>query len=109
MAPQFVPQILFAGFFIQTAQIPAWLRWAQYLCSLKYGINLLLVAEFGPPTTDDWPAAYQLAAQELLEHEGVEPSRWWVYGLVLICITVGFRLLGVVLLSIRATRSAGVE
>ena len=31
----FVPQILFAGFFIQAEQIPVWLRWAQYLCSLK--------------------------------------------------------------------------
>ena len=31
----FVPQILFAGFYIKTEQIPVWLRWAQYMCSLK--------------------------------------------------------------------------
>ena len=31
----FVPQLLFAGFFIKTSQIPIFLRWAQYLCSLK--------------------------------------------------------------------------
>ena len=70
----FVPQILFAGFFIQSSQIPAWLRWAQYLCSLKYGINLLLLVEFGPPTTDGWSAGDQLAAQELPQHEGVEEA-----------------------------------
>ena len=27
----FVPQILFAGFFIRISQIPVFLRWAQYL------------------------------------------------------------------------------
>eukprot|EP00913_Durusdinium_trenchii_P012806 g12024.t1 len=35
----FVPQLLFAGFFIQSEQIPVWLRWAQYLCALKYGAS----------------------------------------------------------------------
>ena len=42
----FVPQLLFAGFFIKTDQIPVFLRWAQYLCSLKYAINLILCIEF---------------------------------------------------------------
>jgi len=46
----FVPQILFAGFFIKMAQIPRWLRWAQYLCSLKFAINLALIIEFGGDT-----------------------------------------------------------
>lgn len=31
----FVPQLLFAGFFIKIEQIPVFLRWVQYLCSLK--------------------------------------------------------------------------
>jgi hypothetical protein len=47
----FVPQILFSGFFIRTSLIPIYMRWAQYLCSLKYAINLLLIIEFG--TCDD--------------------------------------------------------
>merc|ERR1712032_1477274 len=33
----FVPQLLFAGFFVRSDLIPGWLRWAQYLCSLTYG------------------------------------------------------------------------
>jgi hypothetical protein len=33
----FVPQILFGGFFIRTSLIPVWLRWAQYVCGMKYG------------------------------------------------------------------------
>uniref|UniRef100_A0A7R9U516 ABC transporter domain-containing protein n=1 Tax=Pinguiococcus pyrenoidosus TaxID=172671 RepID=A0A7R9U516_9STRA len=33
--PLFVPQLLFSGFFIRIDDIPVWLRWAQWLCSLK--------------------------------------------------------------------------
>ncbi|EEQ97293.1 white protein, putative [Perkinsus marinus ATCC 50983] len=42
----FVPQILFAGFFVDLSEVPAFLRWVQYLCSLKYAMNLLFLAEF---------------------------------------------------------------
>lgn len=30
----FVPQMLFAGFFVTPSLIPVWLRWARYLCTL---------------------------------------------------------------------------
>lgn len=30
----FVPQMLFAGFFVRPGLIPVWLRWARYLCTL---------------------------------------------------------------------------
>jgi hypothetical protein len=42
----FVPQMLFVGFFISTSYIPVFLRWAQYLCSLKYAINIVMLSEF---------------------------------------------------------------
>ena len=42
----FVPQMLFAGFFVRTSFIPSWLRWAQYLCALKYSLNLITIEEF---------------------------------------------------------------
>merc|ERR1712023_85205 len=50
----FVPQLLFAGFFIKTSQIPVFLRWAQYLCSLKYGMNIFMILEFGNATRSSW-------------------------------------------------------
>merc|ERR1719183_2222603 len=43
----FVPQMLFAGFFIQMEQVPVFLRWMQYLCSLKWGLNIVQANEFG--------------------------------------------------------------
>ena len=36
----FVPQLLFAGFYIKMSQIPVWLRWVQYIASLKYATHL---------------------------------------------------------------------
>eukprot|EP01013_Petalomonas_cantuscygni_P037826 TRINITY_DN68736_c0_g1_i1.p1 TRINITY_DN68736_c0_g1~~TRINITY_DN68736_c0_g1_i1.p1 ORF type:complete len:623 (+),score=140.16 TRINITY_DN68736_c0_g1_i1:227-2095(+) len=42
----FVPQMFFSGVFIPIAAIPSWLRWSQYVCFLKYAVNLMAVAEF---------------------------------------------------------------
>lgn len=41
-----VPQLLFSGFFISINKIPTFIRWVQYICALKYGINLLMISEF---------------------------------------------------------------
>lgn len=49
----FVPQLLFAGFFIPITSIPEWLQWPEYLCSLKYSINIVTIVEF-----DQVPAAF---------------------------------------------------
>jgi ABC-type multidrug transport system permease subunit len=42
----FVPQMLFAGFFVAPGLIPIYLRWAQYACALTYAVRIMLVAEF---------------------------------------------------------------
>lgn len=42
----FLPQMMYAGLFISIAKIPSYLRWAQNLCALKYGINLVMLNEF---------------------------------------------------------------
>merc|ERR550537_1628820 len=42
----FVPQIIFSGIFIPISLIPKALRWLQYLCALKYAINLGCIVEF---------------------------------------------------------------
>mmetsp|Transcript_33388 Transcript_33388/g.64431 ORF Transcript_33388/g.64431 Transcript_33388/m.64431 type:complete len:611 (-) Transcript_33388:404-2236(-) len=81
-----VPQILFAGFFIESDQIPVWLRWAQWLCVLKYNINLYLIIEFGPNTRSDWPPVDRLEAARLLDSNDVDPDLWWVYLLALVII-----------------------
>lgn len=95
----FVPQFLFAGFFIRLQQIPIWLRWAQYLCALKYGFNLSMLIEFSEETCA--PGA-KTNCENLLNANDVRQSDWWIYTVVLIAITLGFRAIGCCILAHKA-------
>ena len=99
----FVPQILFSGFYIRTSQIPSWLSWAQYLCSLKYGMNLFVLNEFGEQTTGDWPEAQQQQVKQvIIDGNDIDPDHWWVYVLFLGAIIFAFRALAILALARRA-------
>ena len=96
----FVPQLLFAGFFVRTELIPAWLRWAQYLCSLTYGVRLALLSEFG-----DCAAATDInPCQKLLNDNQVKEEDQGLYWGVLWALFVAFRLGGLALLRKKATK-----
>jgi ABC-type multidrug transport system ATPase subunit len=83
----FVPQILFAGFFIQMEQVPVFFRWMQYLCSLKWGLNIVQANEFG-----SWGA--DLPNYEIfLEKNDIDESLMGVYAAMLVGLTVFFRSL----------------
>ena len=98
----FVPQLLFAGFFIRTAQIPEWLSWVQYLCGLKYGMNLFILNEFGEGTTAGWEEGPRKAAKAIVDNNDIDPDRWWVYLLILLVLICAFRLLAILALAKRA-------
>jgi ABC-type multidrug transport system permease subunit len=91
-----VPQILFTGFFIRISQIPVWLRWAQYLCSLKFSLNLILLVEFSDCEDQ------QLCDEFVLDPNNVVEDDWWIYVLILVGIFVGFRLWALQLLVSKA-------
>ena len=75
--------------------------------TLRYGVNLFLIIEFGPPTIDSWTKPQQDDARALLlSLEGIGVSRWWLNIAVLGAISVVFRLIGIVTLSRRASKSA---
>eukprot|EP00937_MAST-01D_sp_MAST-1D-sp2_P003469 g3469.t1 len=101
----FVPQILFSGFFVRTEQMPVWLSWAQYLCFLKYGLNLMMINEFGPGKcggTDPQGRALQPQCDALLEQNDVNPSMEWAYYLILLAAFVAYRCLALTCLKRRA-------
>jgi len=124
----FIPQILFAGFFISIQQIPVYMRWAQYLCALKYGVNLLMITEF-KDLPSDWPestpvdeyylAVYGCAADqvhddkcdEIVNHSALFPRsdvyvpRQGLYVLVLGLVFLFFRTTACVILTMKAGRS----
>eukprot|EP00656_Telonema_subtile_P011191 TRINITY_DN1550_c0_g1_i1.p1 TRINITY_DN1550_c0_g1~~TRINITY_DN1550_c0_g1_i1.p1 ORF type:complete len:605 (+),score=137.62 TRINITY_DN1550_c0_g1_i1:137-1951(+) len=103
MAPIFVPQILFAGFFVRISQIPHWLQWPRFLCALKYGINLMSVVEFSncAPNSSDPVTANENCAT-LLSDNSIDESDWYIYVLVLLSLLIGFRSIGAMVLIYRA-------
>lgn len=73
----FVPQMLFAGFFVAPDLIPVWLRWARYLCSLTYSVRIGLVEEFGD-RSDCTMADGESPCMNLLESvEADSDDTWW--------------------------------
>jgi hypothetical protein len=99
----FVPQLLFAGFFIRTSQIPVFLRWAQYLCSIKYAINLALITEFNSDLKSCQGASAPYC-QAIIDTNDIEEDLWWVYVIVLIALFIGFRLIAALILVQKAKR-----
>ncbi|CAJ1354546.1 unnamed protein product [Effrenium voratum] len=106
-----IPQMLFSGLFVPVAKIPASLRWAQYLCPLKYAINLMTVVEFQyiKKAIDDCektaskqqcqmsnPGDY--LRNQLVSVQSVVWDDWTKYLLALIGLYVGFRIVATVLL-----------
>lgn len=96
----FVPQMLFAGFFVAPELIPVWLRWAQYLCTLTYGLRIIMVAEFencGDETQTE-------RCDQLLSNVGANPDEVWWYWIVLMALFVVFRSLALFVLRRKATK-----
>mmetsp|Transcript_9196 Transcript_9196/g.19935 ORF Transcript_9196/g.19935 Transcript_9196/m.19935 type:complete len:597 (+) Transcript_9196:91-1881(+) len=91
-----VPQLLFTGFFISISQIPQWLQWVQYICSLKYAVNLAMISEFGDCELE--------ACTGVLSENDVKSTMIWVYILVLVCIFAIFRVFSLAILAFRARR-----
>lgn len=87
-----MPQFFFLGLFISTSQLPTWLQWPQWLCAMKYGINIVMVAEFDPSQCEPQNCN---AWAEIKQVNGVSDDAIWWYYLVLVLLFVVFRLIGV--------------
>jgi len=102
----FVPQLLFGGFFIPISQIPESIRWVQYLCSLKYSMNLAILAELGGQQCrgENGPFADERVAQcqALVLESDIDSDLTWLYVVVLLVIFVVFRVISLGVLVWRA-------
>ena len=88
----------FSGVFIAITLIPAWVRWAQYLCSLTYTARLALAYEF----VDCAAGAAEMNCNQILDRNQVNPDEKWWYWLALVSLFMGFRLCALVVLKQRA-------
>lgn len=98
----FVPQMLFAGFFVAPDLIPTWLRWARYLCSLTYAVRIGIVEEFYDCNPSD--EAENNACNMLVESIDGDPDETYWNWLVLAGIFVFFRLFALFILRRKATK-----
>ena len=82
----FIPQLLFAGFFVRADLIPVWLRWLMYVFPLTYAVRLHMDQEF----SDCDPG--QASCDKLLLSNNVDADDVWWYWLVLLLLFVVLRL-----------------
>ncbi len=90
-----VIEIIFSGFFVVSSQIPAVLRWIQYINPLKYGLSIMIIAEF-----NNLPGSEALFARD-----DVFPGFLLGYIFILVAITLLFRIAGTLALWLRARKS----
>jgi len=100
----FVPQMLFAGFFVAIRLLPTWMQWVQYICSLTYGIRLGLLAEFEDCANDlDLENANATAnCNTVLRNVNAAENEEWWYWLVLVVLFVVLRLMALYVLKAKA-------
>jgi hypothetical protein len=81
-----VLQILLAGFFVDSSQIPWVIRWLQWVTPLRYGLSIMFIAEFNNlPNSAPFFAA-----------NGIVPSMVLFYIFMLIGIILIYRLVALV-------------
>ena len=89
----FVPQIFFSGFFVPMTSVPAVLRWGQYLCALKYALNIVYISEF---------SGFACAESQIFSPNNINTDLEWLYAIILVVITLGFRVLALIALKLKA-------
>merc|ERR1719215_2049159 len=90
----FVPQILFAGFFVKLDTVFEGLKWLQYVCALKWGANIALWEEFS-----DYPVG-----KMLLEANDIDEHTTLISVCVLLSIYFGLRFVAALILAQKAKR-----
>merc|ERR1712025_1368769 len=91
-----LPQMLFSGLFIPVDAIPSSLKWVQYLCPLKYAINLLAMTEFKFLEDKAGPGAVQ--RRQLLKFQSIEFDEWSFNLGMLVALYAAFRILACIVL-----------
>jgi ABC-type multidrug transport system ATPase subunit len=93
-----LPQLLFSGILINVDLIPDWMNWMEFLCYIKYAVNLAFVNE----TQRFRNSIYivHLANQNLINTD----NHAWVYAMLLVAFVVGVRVIAASLLIYRKNK-----
>lgn len=104
----FMPQILFAGFFVPPHLIPDWMAWIRYICPLTYAVRIALINEFdgrcdGLPPSPANPNGINYCDAVLTNTEADPEEEWW-YWLLLGALFLFVRLLALNVLRRKASK-----
>lgn len=94
----FMPQILFAGFFVRTSQIPIFLRWAKYLCGMGYAMNLAYGIEFNLALGSCQEEDARDNCRSLLHSNNIHMNQVYFPIILLFVLFLAFRLLAAFIL-----------
>lgn len=89
-----VPQFYFSGVFIATNLIPVWIRWIQWLCSLKYAAGLAYIYEF----EECGGGLADVNCNAILVQNNVSADDKWWYWLAMMAIFCIFRVAALLVL-----------
>ena len=85
-----LPQLLFSGLLTDVELIPTWLRWMEYLCYLKYCINLAFLIEVDPYMK---MTPVPTPVQNLADQNSINPDNVGPYVSLVVLIIVGCRMM----------------
>lgn len=102
MAQQFlqivlIPQVLLCGYFIPSYYVPVWLRWAEWICSLTYGVQIAMIYEYEQNCQTDM-------CKVLIESRHLSSSQIWWNWLALFLLFAFFRLTALFFLQKKAKK-----
>ena len=97
----FVPQMLFAGFFVAPKLIPIWLRWARFICTMTFALRIIMVAEFD---RDCGSVRGNENCQDLLENIDAVPEETWWNWIVLVSLFCFFRFTALAILQKKGSK-----
>jgi len=86
-----LPQILFSGLLIDIQLIPSWLAWMEYLCYLKYCINIAFINEVEAYKDNEY--IKNLASQNF-----IDMNKTGAYASIICIFIIGSRVLAAIAL-----------
>ncbi|KAJ9450320.1 ABC transporter G family member 7 [Diplonema papillatum] len=95
----YIPQMIASGVFLTADGMPAWVRWVQWICPLKYGIGLASIAELDARYV---PESREPVVDFYMKAADIDADDWWTYAIILSAMFFIFRGLAAVILSRRA-------
>ena len=113
--PLLQPLMLFGGFFLNQASIPDWLIWMQYLSWFRFGNEILIVNQWSAQgnitceyetqtvkTTNISTSRCFSSGQDVIDSLSYSKDRLYFDYIMLIVLTIGFRVMAFIALWIRA-------